>query len=58
MQLGQGAGQRGIDCCDFFVRELFSQPGFGPLPRFFGFRLVNAVGRDSQIRQHGHASRR
>src|SRR4030095_312499 len=54
-QLGQGAGERGVDGSDLLVREFFAETGFTSLPRFFGFRLVNAVGRNGEVRQDGDA---
>src|SRR4029453_3856392 len=54
-QLGQGASERGVDGSDLFVREFFAETGFSALPRFFGFRLVNAVGRNGEVRQDGDA---
>src|SRR6266403_4826325 len=55
-QLRQGAGERTVDRCDFFVRELFPQTGFGALPRFLRLHFVDAVGRNGEVRQDGHAS--
>src|SRR4029450_914543 len=50
-QLGQGASERGVDGSDLFVREFFPQTGFGALPRFFGFRLVDASRRHGVVPQ-------
>jgi hypothetical protein len=55
-QLGQGAGERSVDGSDFFGREFFVETRFGASPRFFCFRLVDAVGRNGEIRQDGDAT--
>ena len=46
-----------IDGSHFFVRNLFPEPGFGALTRFFYLGFVDFVRRNSHIGKDGHACR-
>src|SRR4051812_1904649 len=58
MQLREGPGQRGVDGRYFLIGKLLAQTCFGAAACFLRFSLVDAVGRNGEIRQDGDAPRR
>src|SRR3954453_4696556 len=54
-KLRKRSRQRSVHRCDFFIRKLLPQTGFGPAPGLFRLRFVDSVGRNRKVRQDGDA---